>query len=75
MPLQNEAASFQYQTAIRMMEYLVLELAMEEITNDFKVWECCQSCADENAMDLGQNEEDPQYLDVNVTRKDEKIVV
>ena len=36
---QKEAASFQYQTSVRLMEYMLLELAMEEISTDAKVWE------------------------------------
>jgi hypothetical protein len=50
---QKEAASFQYQMFVRLMEYLSLELAMEEISNDAKVWEYLMACADDNVMDLG----------------------
>ena len=67
---QKEAASFQYQTSVRLMEYLLLELAMEEISTDAKVWEYFMAYADDNVMDLGQTNEETQILVNNETQND-----
>ena len=55
---QKEAASFQYQTSVRLMEYMLLELGMEEISTDAKIWEYFMTYADNDVMDLGQNDEE-----------------
>ena len=72
---QKEAASFQYQTSVRLMEYLLLELAMEEISTDAKIWEYFMTYADNDVMDLGQNDEETQSLASRETENDEEMVV
>ena len=57
---QKEAASFQHQTSVRLMEYMLLELAMEEISTDAKIWEYFMTYADNDVMDLGQNDKETQ---------------
>jgi hypothetical protein len=72
---QKEAASFQYQTSARLMEYLLFELAMEELSNDDKVWEYFMAYADDSIMDLGQNDEETQTLGINKTQSDDEMAV
>jgi hypothetical protein len=45
---QRDAASFQFQTATRMIEFHMLDLAMEEIKSGRKLWEYFDHAVEEN---------------------------
>lgn len=72
---QKEAASFQYQTALRMIEYHLLELAMEEIWHDTKLWEYFCPYEGETVTNSGQNDEEASDMDVSEPEVEGEIVV
>lgn len=70
---QRKEASFNFQTAKRLLEFLGIDLAMEEIVNDHCVWEYFRGAIDADvaaAMDAGMDDADAVGPPLDTTMED-----
>ena len=72
---QKEASSFQFQTAVRMTESHLLDLAMEEINNNNKVWEYFFAFVEDEPMNSGQVGEEASSTEQSGTEDEDQMAV
>jgi len=70
---QKKEATFNSQTAKRLLEFLAVDLAMEEIVNDHCVWEYFRGAVDADvaaAADAAMDDADPDVPPLDITMED-----